>query len=70
MSRKRNSKEDVWKYINKKGENDCWEWQRYKNIDGYGIIKIDYITYLTHRIVWELIHGSISEGMFVLHSLS
>ena len=51
---KRNTFEDVWKFINKKQANDCWEWLGHKNNTGYGSIGIQGSQYSAHRIVYAL----------------
>ncbi|MFZ3166397.1 MAG: HNH endonuclease [Candidatus Methanoperedens sp.] len=71
MTRK-NTIEDVWKKINKHPECVwniwiCWEWKGYTT-NGYGRIHINGIPYLSHRVVWESIYGSIPLNMCVLHS--
>ncbi len=63
----KNIKEDVWKRINIKGEDDCWEWKGYVLSNGYGQIRIDYRRYRTHRLVYELTYGPIPEGLLVCH---
>src|SRR6266436_394803 len=46
----------------------CWEWQRSKNKDGYGVIdKKDFKTDKAHRISYEVFIGPIPEGLKVLH---
>lgn len=61
-----NTPEDIWKRIDKKGENDCWEWGGH-TVYGYGQMRINKQRYYTHRIVWELIYAPIPEGLYVLH---
>ena len=50
-----------------KVENDCWLWQLSKDKDGYGYIKKNNKTHKAHRISYELHHGDIPDGMWVLH---
>ena len=45
----------------------CWIWTGRKNSKGYGVVKILYKRYFTHRKAWELAYGPIPEGMNVLH---
>ncbi len=62
-----NTKRDIWKRIDKKGENECWNYIGYLR-NGYGRIQINYRYYLAHRIVYEDIYGSIPDGMCICHS--
>lgn len=64
----KNKPEDVWKRIDKKGENDCWEWKGSLNSKGYGQMRINQIYYYPHRIVYELITGIIPKGLCILHT--
>jgi len=66
MGRPKNIPEDVWKYIDKKGEEDCWEWSGLL-VRGYGQIRINYKKYRPHRLIYEEINGIIPEGMLVCH---
>jgi len=63
----KNTAQDVWKYIDKKGEDDCWNWMRCLDVFGYGQITIDYKVYKCHRIVYELVYSIIPNGLLVLH---
>lgn len=63
----KNTIKNVWEKINKKSEDECWEWKGYTDKNGYGRIMINHITYRAHRIAYELTHGSIPKGLYVLH---
>ena len=46
----------------------CWVWKAALNRGGYGIFGYKMgESRLAHRMVWELTHGVIPEGMKVLH---
>jgi hypothetical protein len=59
--------ERFWEKVDKKGENECWNWLAFVHPTGYGKIAINRKMYHAHRISWELTNGKIPEGMFVLH---
>lgn len=46
----------------------CWEWNGYKDRDGYGGLKVDGITIRAHRFAFENYIGPIPYGMFVCHT--
>lgn len=64
---KKNKFEDVWKRINIKGDDDCWEWGGYLKKDGYGTISINSLLYYVHRVVYILTYGSIPNEKLILH---
>ena len=45
----------------------CWLWQGSLNPKGYGMMSIDSRPRLVHRISWQVAHGPIPGGAFVLH---
>jgi len=55
-----------WKYVDKKGISDCWQWNGTKDKDGYGRFFSGKHT-KSHRLSYSLQYGDISEGMCVLH---
>jgi hypothetical protein len=57
-----------WKKVDKKSDDECWEWVGAKNKQGYG--KIGYFGgfIATHRYSWLLHNGSIPDGLWVLHT--
>ena len=59
--------ERLWKNINKRGQNDCWNWKGGKFVSGYGAIYWEGKEWRAHRLVWFLKHGKISKEMSVCH---
>lgn len=45
----------------------CWLWMGSKQPSGYGIMKINSKKVRVHRLAWQLTHGSIPDGLWVLH---
>ena len=50
-----------------KQSNGCWEWTRYKNVCGYGVIGDGKKIFLTHRVSYEVHIGEVPKGMIVCH---
>lgn len=58
----------IWKYVSNYGDHSkCWEWQRHLNAHNYGTIKIKGKQWLAHRAAYLIVHGSITDGMFICH---
>ena len=53
---------DFWDYVDKSGE--CWLWTGHFAHFGYG----RYKGKRAHRISFEMVHGPLPDGAFVLHS--
>ncbi len=47
--------------------NGCIEWTGAVATSGYGVIHWKGVPTLVHRIAWELEHGKIPDGLWVLH---
>ena len=45
----------------------CWEWQRYRGQDGYGMMLMDGQAERTHRVAWIVTYGSIPPDKIVMH---
>lgn len=62
-----------WRFVIKRGPDDCWEWSGSRDKKGYGIIWIGYkltadrTNTRSHRISWILANGTIPAGMYVCH---
>lgn len=63
-----------WSRVDKKSEDACWEWEGYRNIEGYGRITINSKLHLVHRVSWIIHNGEIPDGnlpygtMFICHT--
>jgi hypothetical protein len=63
----KNKPEDVWKHIDKRSENECWECNIGLNGLGYSRIQINGTRILSHRLAYQLTYGLIPDGLSVLH---
>jgi HNH endonuclease len=55
-----------WSKVHK--TDTCWIWIAAKWPNGYGHFVLPTHHALAHRVAWELTHGPIPEGMYVLHN--
>ena len=56
-----------WDRVHSAPQGDCLIWKGYRNKRGYGYITMDGKPLYAHRIAWEMEHGAIPKGMYVLH---
>lgn len=57
--------ERLWKYIDKRSDDECWPWVGKSKIDGYGVIGVggrQSRKMLAHRAVWTVLKGPIPKG--------
>lgn len=47
---------------------ECWIWKGVIGNTGYGSLRVKDKNNSTHRLSWELFHGPIPNGLFVLHT--
>ena len=52
-----------WSKADVGSANDCWLWRGRKNEKGYGLFGDEG----AHRVSYRLEHGSIPDGLFVMH---
>lgn len=56
-----------WSKVDKRGVDECWEWQGSIGPDGYGRFCIKYKTVYPHRIAWIVTHGPIVKPLQACH---
>lgn len=62
--------ERFWSKVDKRTDNECWNWLGSTRSDGYGQINRGQRgtgMQSTHRLSWILYFGEIPDGMHVLH---
>lgn len=55
-------RERFWFYVEKKSEDECWVWNGGISNTGYGVFKINNISFHAHRISWEFHYGEIPKN--------
>ena len=59
-----------WEKVDKKSDDECWEWQASRNYKGYGEFWFSGRggkKTRAHQISWILNNGDIPDGLFVCH---
>lgn len=59
--------ERFWSKVDRRGEDDCWEWTAGKYGVGYGAFKYEGKTDGAHRIAFELVNGAL-DGLQCCHT--
>lgn len=54
-----NPKSSFWSKVDIRGHDDCWEWQGYRNRQGYGQTADGY----SHKLAWEKANGREMDGL-------
>ncbi len=55
-----------WSKVDRKGDDDCWEWTASGNSAGYGQFWLDKLV-VAHRVSYEICVGPIGEGLVIDH---
>src|SRR5690606_38721810 len=56
-----------WKRVDKKSDDECWEWKGYLMPNGYGQLKVKQKNVYAHRYSYELHCGRIPNNLLVCH---
>ena len=54
--------------IDKKSDNECWEWLGNKDDDNYGYTSFNYVGMRSHRVMYELWYGEFDKELKVCHT--
>jgi len=58
-----------WQYVDKKSDNECWEWKASLMIrGGYGQLRHNLKTLKAHRLSYEINVGEIPKDKMICHS--
>jgi len=60
--------ERFWSHVDKRGDDECWEWQAAKDKYGRGKFTLNHSTFLSNRLAYFISHGSIDDALGVLHT--
>ncbi|MCA9857107.1 MAG: HNH endonuclease [Dehalococcoidia bacterium] len=63
--------ERFWKYVDKRGPDECWPWVGATQSRGYGVIRRggrNSRLERAHRVSYEIAVGPIPDGLSILHS--
>lgn len=63
-----NRVEDVWKYVDKRGPNDCWPWTAARRRRGYGAFTVARKNLVAHRVAFQAATGIDPADKLVCHS--
>jgi hypothetical protein len=58
----------LWTKVSKGGPDECWEWTAAQTGEGYGRFKLNGRLHSPHRLIYELEHGPIGDGMMICHT--
>ena len=61
------NKDRFWSKVDKREDDECWEWTGCKQGNGYGRFWFDRKTTNAHRVAWEIKNGPIENGLIVCH---
>ena len=59
---------DVWRRVDQRGPDECWEWTGSRFTDGYGQVGYQHKHWRAHRLIYTFVYGDIPEGLFVCHT--
>lgn len=62
--------ERFWRFVDKKGPEECWEWKGTRSKFGYGKIRLGgrgTSVLIASRVSYTIHFGEVPSGMFVLH---
>ena len=64
-----NDRARFWVKVDKRGEDDCWEWTAARNREMYGRFSFERQPQLAHRISFAMANGGeIPDGAFICHA--
>lgn len=65
--RVRSREERFWEKVDKRGDDECWNWTASLAMNGYGALGTDGRSERAHRVSYEIHNGPIPEGAVIDH---
>lgn len=62
-----NTVENFWAGVDKRGDNECWEWNRKRSPKGYGELDYHKKCWRAHRLAYALTYGEFDPKLYVCH---
>jgi hypothetical protein len=62
-----NPPERLWKYVDERGEDECWLWRGAVRRRGYGVFSLNGRSVVAHRLAYELATGEAPGEKLVCH---
>lgn len=66
----KNSPNNIYDRIDKRGPDECWPWTGRLSYHGYGMFDYNNESWMAHRFLYEYENGPIPTGLEVMHSCS
>jgi len=57
-----------WSKVDRRGPDDCWEWQGAQRPSGYGSLWVQKHYFSAHRVAYTLGHCHAPGGLYVCHT--
>lgn len=51
-----NTPDQIWKKVDRRSENQCWNWIGWMTESGYGRTEINGVSYYAHRVIYDLVN--------------
>lgn len=63
------AKPNFWDNVDKRGADECWEWQAARKPSGYGFLRLNSKSApsYAHRVAYESVNGPVPSGLYVCH---
>lgn len=62
------SPERFWKWVDKRGDTECWPWLGARMLRGYGQLFINNEMLMAHRLAWEWTYGPLEFWQWIKHT--
>ncbi len=64
---KQDVNERFWAKVQRRGDQECWEWLSARHVRGYGLFQLDGTVVRAHRVAYGLLVGPIPAGLVLDH---